>query len=204
MGFAFQCQHTLNMPMSSSASSMQTGRKSTNNKGHASALQSVSQLCLWCYTQSFLVLVFLIPAHLIATYGQFQQLTKYFLFCFIYVTAFWSHRSLRPNKWQLRSSDMPSAFKNNSSNRNSASLTHKFPSLHAGWLLCCFILVLMIPFSLMIWPRYRQTDTGSIWKRLPLSAALRQAPDNWQTGQRKGAEKIHCSLIAWILTGLYI
>lgn len=88
--------------------------------------------------------------------------------------------------------------KHNSSRRNSAPLTHKFPSLHAGWLLCCFILVLMIPFSLLIWPRCRQTDTGSIWKRLPLSAALREAPDNWQTGQRKGAEKIHHSLITWI------
>lgn len=48
--------------------------------------------------------------------------------------------------------------KHHSNSRNSASPTRKFPSLHTGWLLCCFILVLMIPFSLMIQPRYRQTD----------------------------------------------
>lgn len=135
MGFAFQCQHTLNMPMSSSASSMQTGRKSTNNKDHASALQSVSQLGLWCYTQSFLVLVFLIPAHLIATYGQFQQLTKYFLFYFIYVTAFWSHRLLRPSKWQLRSSDMPSAFKNKTQQQQQKlSFSHPQISITSCWM----------------------------------------------------------------------
>lgn len=77
--FASQCQRTLNMPRSLRASSTRTGGKSTNNTGHAGALQSVSQCCLWCYPQSFLVLVFLVPAHQIATYGQFQQLTKYFL-----------------------------------------------------------------------------------------------------------------------------
>jgi len=194
------------MPTSSSASSTQTGRKSTNNKCHASALQSVSQLCLWCCMQSFLVLVFLIPAPLIATYGQFQQLTKYFLFYSTDITAFWSHRSLQPSKWQLRSSNLSSAFKNETQQQwQKLSFPHpQISTLHAGWLLCCFVLVLTISFSLMIWPRYRQTDTGSISKRLPLSAALQETADNWRTGQRKRAEKIHCWLIAWLVTGLYI
>lgn len=53
-------------------------------------------------------------------------------------------------------------------------VTHKLPSLHAGWLLCCFILSLIIPFSLVICPRFRQI-LGAPER---VSAALQEAPDN--------------------------
>lgn len=80
------------------------------------------------------VLVFLIPAYLIATHGQFQQLTTYFLFYSIYVTAFWSHRSLWPSKWQLRSSGMPSAFNNKTQQQQQKlSFSHPQISITSCW-----------------------------------------------------------------------
>lgn len=165
----------------------------------------MSQCCIWCYTETFLVLVFLIPAHLIATYGQFQQLTKYFLSTLSasQLSGATDCRDLANDYWETVTCP-PCLKTNHNSSRSSysASLTNRLPSLHAAWLLCCFIPVLMIPFHL-----WSVQDLERYWEYLrwnTLSAALQEGSDNWQTGQRKGAEKIHRLLTAWIFIWLYM
>lgn len=131
-----------------------------------------------------------------------SAIDKIFPFYSVHVTAFWS-LGLANDNWETVTCPLClKANHNSSSSSNSASVTHNsHPFMQDG---CS---VVLFQFWLSPFHSWSVQDIDRYWEYLKqntLSAALPEAPDNWQTGQRKGAEETHHSLTAWILIGLYI